>query len=345
MRTLTLVLSVVGALSLGTGPSFAQAIAPVDPLAYAQPQTLAALPDGRRIHLRCMGSGAPTVILTAGLGGSTESWRGIHAAIAAKTRTCAWDRPGFGFSGPSPRTQLVAQTSQDLAAALKAANIPGPYVLVGHSMGAYETLLFADRYPAQVAGIVLEDPSIPDQAARLPRAAPVFTAWTPPGRPERRGDRLRCVELLKAPPPGDAEAVENCLDWPPGTPDAVKAGQRPFRMDPARLPTQLSLRENFAASSRQVVNPARDYGATPMIVLTAGAPGEPEGMPPEVAADRVNFRTEWARAHAEYAALSSRGTRRIVEGAPHNIHGVKPQAVIDAVLEVVDAVRRPPPRP
>ena len=125
---------------------------------YAKPQRLVELRDGRKIHLFCLGKGSPTVILTAGGGDWAAGWGKVQAPIARKTRVCAWDRAGFGFSDPSSAPQDVSHTTTDLEEAFKRAKIDGPYVLVGHSTGGYESLLFADRHPRQVLGMSAHRP-------------------------------------------------------------------------------------------------------------------------------------------------------------------------------------------
>jgi pimeloyl-ACP methyl ester carboxylesterase len=147
-----------------SAPALAQPAA-IDPQLrpYSQPDLLVDVGKGRHIHLFCKGSGGPTVILTAGLGNWSEVWRKVQPSIALKTKVCAWDRAGYGYSSPSSEPQDVLHTTADLERALKAARIPGPYVLVGHSLGGYESLVFADHHPKEVVGMVLVDPSIPDQ--------------------------------------------------------------------------------------------------------------------------------------------------------------------------------------
>src|SRR5579859_5756367 len=69
---------------------------------YLQPQTIANLPDGRKFHFYCTGSGGPTALLDAGLGFWSVSWRGIQPRMAEMTRVCAFDRAGYWFSDPGP---------------------------------------------------------------------------------------------------------------------------------------------------------------------------------------------------------------------------------------------------
>jgi pimeloyl-ACP methyl ester carboxylesterase len=167
-------------------------------------------------------------------------------------------------------------------AALQVTRIKGPFVAVGHSLGAYETLLLKDRAPEAVVGMVLVDPSIPDQGDRLNKAVHK--------------------------PPLSGKALSNPL----------------------------------FISSKQVLDPKRNYGEMPIIVLTSTKVPE---LPPGTA-DAVSVRAEFAafdaemhRGHAELAALSSRGVQRLVPDSGHYIQLDQPGAVIRAIKEVISAAR------
>ena len=109
------------------------------------------------MNIYCKGTGSPAVILEAGLGGDTTSWATVQPLIAKKTKTCAYDRAGLGFSDGSNRPNTVRNSTEDLHALLKAANVPPPYVLVGHSAAGMNIRVFADRYPNEVVGMVAVD--------------------------------------------------------------------------------------------------------------------------------------------------------------------------------------------
>src|SRR5688572_3402642 len=76
------------------------------PDAYAEPGDLVNIAENRRLNLRCVGDGAPTVILEAGANADSTTWFRVQPLIAVRTRVCAYDRAGYGFSdeGPKPRT-------------------------------------------------------------------------------------------------------------------------------------------------------------------------------------------------------------------------------------------------
>ncbi|HEY1224306.1 MAG TPA: alpha/beta hydrolase [Brevundimonas sp.] len=300
------------------------------------------LADGRDIHLVCMGEGSPTVILTAGLGSWSMAWRMVQPTVARTTRACAWDRAGIGFSDASNQTQTVDVTTTDLEAALAAANIDGPWVVVGHSMGSYETLLFADRRRAEVVGMVLVDPSIPDQAAVSRMVAPTGAAIDEADMAEAVAGLRRCAAAIAdgsltttSPDP------EGCLVAQPTFPPALIAALAMADMDPHRHLTRASLTENFPASAAMVVSPARDYGDLPLVVLTAGKPSIPDDAPAEILAERPAFIAAWNGGHDALAALSSRGVNRTIADSGHSIQREQPGAVIAAILEVVEAARSP----
>jgi pimeloyl-ACP methyl ester carboxylesterase len=110
-----------------------------------------------RLHLECIGSGGPTVILEPGGGGSAASMGLIAPAVARESRVCVYDRAGRGWSDPAASPPDGAQIATDLHRLLNRANVPGPYVLAGHSFGGLYVRTYAAKYPTEVAGLVLVD--------------------------------------------------------------------------------------------------------------------------------------------------------------------------------------------
>jgi pimeloyl-ACP methyl ester carboxylesterase len=127
---------------------------------------------GHRLHMNCTGSGSPTVVLEPGAGGVSSDFGLITPAVARDTRVCVYDRAGRGWSEPSHTPQDARQISTDLHTLLHRGQIPGPYVLAGHSFGGFYVLTFAARYPEEVAGMVLVDSTDRASAAEPRTAAP-----------------------------------------------------------------------------------------------------------------------------------------------------------------------------
>jgi pimeloyl-ACP methyl ester carboxylesterase len=112
---------------------------------------------GHRLHLYCVGSGTPTVVLESGLGEAAAYWGWISTSVARDTTVCAYDRAGRGWSDAAAAGQDGVGVATDLHTLLDRGHVPGPFVLVGHSSGAQYVRIFAGRYPEQVAGMVLLD--------------------------------------------------------------------------------------------------------------------------------------------------------------------------------------------
>jgi len=298
------------------------------------------LPDGRMLHFVCMGKGSPTVILTAGAGDfGGSAWSMIQPEMAKITRTCAWDRAGFGLSDGTKAAVTVALTTADLEAALATGKIAGPYVMVSHSLGSYESLLFTDRHPDKVVGMVLVDPSIPDQFARQQPGQPA---------PDTGQDAMiqvfrKCAADIRA---GIAKAggpdPDHCFDYPLVWPPALRQALAEKVSNPVQYEAMASFAANILVDAKQVINPSRNYRDMPLIVLTSDRLVMPPGFPPltdEQKARKAAMDAMMDRGHAELAALSTRGVDTPVPGADHAIQRSKPQVVLDAVAEVVRQAR------
>ena len=116
------------------------------------------------------------MVLFNGLGERTPSWAWVQRALSSKTRVCAFDRAGQGWSGAAPGRQDGHELASDLHGLLKAADISGPYVLAGHSTGGTYALVYAAQYPQQVAGVALVDSATPYQFD-LPDYPTFYSVW------------------------------------------------------------------------------------------------------------------------------------------------------------------------
>ena len=117
------------------GAGYETARESLDATTYAMPGQLVDV-GGHRMHLNCTGSGSPTVVLEPGAGEMSSSLALITPAVARDTRVCVYDRAGRGWSEPADGTQDGNRIATDLHTLLHNANVPGPYVLAGHSFGA-----------------------------------------------------------------------------------------------------------------------------------------------------------------------------------------------------------------
>lgn len=305
---------------------------------YVAPDGLVPVDGARRVHLRCLGKGSPTVVFTAGLGGWSAAWAKVQPEVAKTTRACAWDRAGFGLSDADAKApQTVGRTTDDLERALKTAGVEGPYVLVGHSAGAHEVLTFADRYPRDIVGIVLVDPVRPHDVAREaavgPKAAAADRAYL-----ASEAQRLRdCATGVESGRVKTGVPAPPCFMYFPEIPVKAQAVLARLDANPARLRTQASAYEEYEPNGERVAKNDRTYGDLPLIVVSAGKPGL---WAPEAKDEYPALQADWTDSHAALAALSRRGERRVADGSGHLVQLEKPQAVVDAVLDVVRAASK-----
>src|SRR3712207_6165744 len=154
-RTLAALVGLLVVLGL-IGANYEAIAARGDARRYPPPRQLVEV-GGFRLHIQCIGTGSPTVVLDAGLSGSSLDWNLVQPELGRTTRVCAYDRAGMGWSDPGPQPRTPRQIAGELHTLLTNAGIAGPYVLVGHSLAGKNVRLFTIAHPEQVAGMVLVD--------------------------------------------------------------------------------------------------------------------------------------------------------------------------------------------
>jgi pimeloyl-ACP methyl ester carboxylesterase len=298
---------------------------------YLKPQRLVEVEPGRRLNVYCSGHGSPTVIFDSGLGDSTRAWALVQPRIAAVTRACSYDRAGLGFSDPSPQPGTSANDVADLHRLLSALRIKPPYVLVGHSMSGLAVKLYADTHLADVVGLVLVDPTHEDQFTRNVQVAP--------GRFAGRAGYLAELEACLDAKPSDlvegSDLYKRCVsgDPEPRFSEALNAVELEHDKRRATMSAWISENENvYSVSSDEVRAARRNLGDIPLIVLVR-EPSPRQGNETQEERDALN--KVRADLSAETAALSTRGTVRIVHNSDHYIQLDQPEEVTAAILEVV----------
>jgi pimeloyl-ACP methyl ester carboxylesterase len=145
---------------------------------------LVEIDDGRRLYLRCTGTGSPTVVLEGGDDDTSDSYGFAENALGEVTRTCVYDRANLGRSDPDRRYRGLTELVSDLEQVLASAKVPGPYVLVGTSGGGYITAGYAFDHPDQVAGMVFVE--VPAPFRNPPAEIIEVTRWNAPENVESR---------------------------------------------------------------------------------------------------------------------------------------------------------------
>jgi pimeloyl-ACP methyl ester carboxylesterase len=242
---------------------------------------------GHRLYLACSGTGSPTVVLENGLGEDTPSWAWIVKNVALDTRVCVYDRAGQGWSQSAAGPQDGMQVAADLHTLLERAAVPGPYVLAGHSVGGTYALIFAARYPRQVAGMVLLDSSTPRQFTALPDYRAAYTSYR---RLSALLPPLARVGLLRL-------ATAGAFD---GLPPQARGQELALAGAARGLSSQLAEWSELPAVFTQAET-LTGLGGKPLIVVTAGR----------------GQQTGWPAAQDRLARLSANSVHRTVAAADH----------------------------
>ena len=309
--------------------------APPPATAYIHPQTWTRLPDGRRFNMVCSGTGSPTAILDASLSQWSLAWFGIQPRFAAVTRTCAIDRPGFGFSDAGPEPRDARSKVADLRNALRSLQMSGPFILVGHSLGGQEMRLFAYEEPQSVAAMLLIDPGIENVDEQLGYPKGTFEQDLPYYNyclSQARAGTLVPGQIRK----GDEEA---CLGSPSAArPQSERDGIIRVLSRPSRFATTISEINNYnTRTSEELIAERHSLGRVPLVVLSSDKSNFTSDRPPGTDPDRIYAR--WREAHDKQAADSLQGESRIVPGAGHWIFRDKPDVVVAAFSQIVEQVR------
>jgi pimeloyl-ACP methyl ester carboxylesterase len=217
---------------------------------------------GRSLHLQCSGTGSPVVVLSSGLGEHSTSWSWITAEVSKTTTVCAYDRAGQVWSDDSPAAPDGVAIARDLHALLHAAELPAPYVMVGHSTGGLYTQVFADRYPNEIAGMVLLDSLTPRAMTALPKYPGFYAMF-------KRGSAL-LPSLARI---GASQVIyrSSGSTLPPSARRAEHAIASSPREQRSARAEFIALRATFTQAQR-----LSSVGDVPLAVITAGvdmAPG------------------------------------------------------------------------
>lgn len=276
---------------------------------------------GYQMHLYCTGTavdGSPTVILENGLGSTSAAWSLIQPEIAKATRVCSYDRAGMGWSDSSPEPRDAQHIARELHALLQNAKIPGPYVVVGWSMGGLYARGYAGQYSDEVTGLVLIDSSHPDQWTSTPDAVAQYESISKMNSVAPALARLGVMRIMGLLQPSSG------LPTPHN--EALKASFAASKDWDAQSAEFLA----WSATAAQV-HESEPLDNTPLFVLTAtehGTPPKQEQL--------------WQSWQTDLAALSTNSVHQIVEGADHASFWRDPDVVkvsIAAILQIVEAAR------
>ena len=274
---------------------------------------------GYKLHIYCMGEGSPIVILDSANMGTVSNWAWIQPEVAKETRVCAYDRADSGWSDLSPEPNDTKQNAQVLHTLLSNANVPGPYVLVGHSFGGLYVRMYAEMYPEDVAGMVFIEGTLPDGLKALGKPDVM------PNAPD--------ADMMDATPLISRLGILRLVGFPPTNPNLPEPQRSELQayLSSTKLAESLKRQYHLFPTLLAQVRPlyhADSLGDIPIAVVL-GSEGD-GGI------------KEWQDLFAGQAALSTNNILVTVDAANHvslvdrREHAMQTSAFI---REVVEAVR------
>jgi pimeloyl-ACP methyl ester carboxylesterase len=292
---------------------------------------------GQRIHITCTGAGSPTVLLENGTGDFSVIWALVQPPVAEFTRVCSYDRGGYAWSDPGTRPRTFAQLALESRQALRALDVPPPYVLVGQSYGGLVVRGFARQYRSDVAAMVLVDAVHEDQQVvyggqphRIRESATGRAFPTP--RISLDLDLVRQANGRVT----DSSALEPPLDRMPASAQGI------WRWAQAQLLASLAQQAEMDWSPEELkrmhderIGHRATLGDLPLTVLARTTGGYPAGMtisPADLERERRNLQED-------LAALSARGRLIYTPHSGHNIHLEDPDLVVRAIRDAVSGAR------
>jgi pimeloyl-ACP methyl ester carboxylesterase len=293
---------------------------------FPPPGELVQLADGRNLPLDVSGTSnaGPTVILDSGHGAFSPAMRHLHQALSEEVRVVSYDRPGYGWSDPAASDRDPLAVNDDLREALDQASIDGPFIVVGHSLGALYARGFTASHPSDVIGLVLIDPAHEHQLERLPDE--VVARMGPPawlGTPLLAAGHLGVLRVLK---PGASTTG--------GLPTDAVAELQALTVTPRYLRTYLEEGRSFdrlAASLR----PVESQPGTVVLNAPVALPGFEQARPV-----MNDMNREFADRFPDSPLIEISGADHLSIITDHQ-HAAK---VADVVLELHRSTTQPPAR-
>ena len=280
--------------------------------------------NGRPMHLYCTGSGSPTVVLDAGGGNDWLIWQKVQPELSNTQRVCSYDRGGVGWSELQPGVRDASHISIELHQLLKQAGESKPFVLVAASVAGFYARQYVDRYPSEVAGLVLVDSSTPEQIRAIPGSA--YSAEL-----IKRKHREVMLEWWKEVSgwsllTGDCEAAVE-----PGL-EAYADFARAETCRPAYATSWRGEADEFWNSAEEAAR-ARCCNDLPLLIISQD-PDNPLSPQP------ATIRPIWNNLQEGLKALSPRAYRVIARGSGHGVMIDRPDVVIRGIREISAAATR-----
>jgi pimeloyl-ACP methyl ester carboxylesterase len=123
---------------------------------YSYPESQFIVVDGMEVHVRVCGKGEP-ILLLHDANSALQTWNGWTEQLSKKYQVIAVDLPGFGLTGPHPRSSYSAFMYADFLQHLVTAMGIPKFHLAGCGLGAQIAWFYAAESPEKIRSLILLD--------------------------------------------------------------------------------------------------------------------------------------------------------------------------------------------
>ena len=256
-----------------------------------------------RLQVHVEGKGIPAVVIDSGIAVEMDTLKSFRERIAKFTQVITYNRAGYGQSEPGPLPRDGAREAEELKKLLQKSSVPGPYILVGHSLGALNVMIFASKYPKDVAGLVLLDP-------------PPLTFVL--------GKEYRELGVMMEKMTLEWQGIADSMAKSNNEKDRVRSSF--FRM--------IASEHREMVKTAKMVDAISTFGSIPLIVIASGKPNPAFGQ------DAEKFQQYWVDQSRLLTRKSTKSNFIYAEKSTHFLYVDVPDRVEESIRSLVNGIRK-----
>jgi pimeloyl-ACP methyl ester carboxylesterase len=267
------------------------------------------------IHVFSKGEGATTVVFASSLGVTSPycDFYNLQEKISKFSNTALYERYGYGFSPDLSTYISLDSLVKDIRFSLKESGHTPPYIFLCHSMASVEIIRYAQLYPYEVQGIVMEDGVNPVLKDKLKLPSIVYLRIATFFKYTGVYRLAILISKIKKKIIGNTSSKELIL---------LKK-----QLAAKNFYSEFMIKEirSFSSNCSLVLKDRIDFKNIPLYIITAG--------------DRKSFSKEfnkaWLQSQEEMLSWSNNSSQVVVKNSDHFIHYYDENIIIDAISELV----------
>ena len=283
--------------------------------------------DNRRLHYYKTGTGGPTVVFETAFDPAGHlQWYNIQQALPGSYTSISYDRAGILWSDRGDKPKSGEEIANDMKLLLERANAPKPYILVGHSFGGTLTRFFVNKYPNDVAGVILVDSQCPDDEKYLSPQLFKMTSQGLPGGLLKFANECGIARLMFK----NMFPKEQQYSYHHSVMPALL-----YRSAEAVLEEQDQM-----SSIKKEAAKIKSFGSIPLYVLTATDEKRYDSFLKDEKL-KIEMITAWNKMQHDFLLLSTNSQQIFVLNSGHYINQEQPKIIENAINDLVHKISGP----